>query len=391
MTASTGVTNGVMRYKISEPGAHRIGISLASGVFSLVSSDGSDLTFNNAGFITLKSITPGILKEYFLTANQSFNDATSGAGSDITGALFGYPTGVAVTDDVIFTGYAVVNDAETAVAIMIGVDDTLTSAPANTLIGTPSSPTAASTSGSLFSFTDVTTTDYENNPLVPIFRMRMRMDVNDDWTVQTLNNSDGMIPPGEWLPITIETDSGTATMYQRKFSFLGSGDASTSASGNGVIVDSTPAGSGADWQLISTTDLSTPVASVDYTDLDYTDILIIADSVNTSGSSNLRLFASVDNGSTFYTTSGDYKNPSSSTQSDVSYFWSSQALSTNLRSTALMINNAKGSNCTKTCVCGVASSPQLILFTASKNPINALRFAATSGNLNAGTLYLLGR
>jgi len=409
MTASTGVTNGVMRYKISEPGAHRIGISLASGVFSLISSDGSDLTFNNAGFITLKSVTPGILKEYFLTANQSFNDATSGAGSDITGALFGYPTGVAVTDDVIFTGYAVVNDAETALAIMIGVDDTLTSAPANTLIGTPSSPTAASTSGSLFSFTDVTTTDYENNPLVPIFRMRMRMDVNDDWTVQTLNNSDGMIPPGEWLPITIETDSGTATMYQRKFSFLGSGDASTSASGNGVVVDSTSSAGGA-WELISTATASNS-ASIAFTDLssDYICYQIIIDKLVPSTDDVLfNVRTSSNNGSTYDSTTGDYAgNLVSGSSSESS---GSSAIGISFRATGLGNTSQEQSNWIVTlCGHGLSDSYTTIHtqgiaqrsndttaytqgggWRKQNSIVDAISFYMDSGNISTGIFKLYG-
>lgn len=414
MQPSTGVTNGVMRYKISEPGAHRIGIALSSGVFTLKSSDGTDLTNNNAGFITLKSVTPGILKEYFLTANQSFNDATSGAGSDITGALFGYPTGVDVTDDVIFTGYAVVNDAETALAIMIGVDDTLTSAPANTLIGTPSNPTAASTSGSLFSFTDVTTTDYENNPLVPIFRMRMRMDVNDDWTVQTLDNADGMIPPGEWLPITIETDSGTATMYQRKFSFLGSGDASTSASGNGVIVDSTPVGSGGAWELISSATASAS-ATIDFTGLSstYFMYMVVANGViPDTDSASLTLRTSTDGGSSYDSGASDYGHAhltarflttqsisqgGDNSDSRIIIAGSQGNASNEISNFVMYLQNPSALQYFYANWTGASTLPTAERFTVtgsgarlSATDVDAIRFSMSSGNIDSGEFKLYG-
>jgi|GEM_PF-2988096 len=220
---SVGFTNGVLRYKISQVGAHRIGMSLSSGTFSVLSSNGRDLSANDAGFVTVKSKTAGLLKEYFITANQSFDDATAGGGSDIIGALFGFPTGVAITSDVTFTGYAVVNDNEDAIQIMIGVDDTLETSPSSALIGTPSSPTDASDANSLFSFDDITTTEWDNNPCVPIFKMRMRMDGSDDWTVQTLSSSDGMIVSASYTPsskITKFSTSGTWTKDPRTKSAL---------------------------------------------------------------------------------------------------------------------------------------------------------------------------
>lgn len=223
MTANLGFTNGILSYKIAQVGAHRLGISLSSGVFSVINSTGQDLSINAPGFVTSKSNTAGLLKEFVLTANQRFNDATSGSGSDIQGALFGYPTGVAITTDVTFIGYGVVNDAEDTLTIMIGVDETLVVAPSASLIGTPSSPSSASTTGSLFAFSNITAGDYDGNPVVPLFRFRMRMDGTDDWTVQTLNDSDGFVLSELYTPsskITKFTSSGTWTKDEKTVSAL---------------------------------------------------------------------------------------------------------------------------------------------------------------------------
>lgn len=218
MTASVGFTNGVLRYKISQVGAHKLGMSLSSGTFSIIQSDGRDLSTSEPGFVTSKSKTAGQLREYFVTANQSFDDASAAGGSDIIGALFGLPTGVAITSDVKFIGYAVVNDSEDSIQIMIGTDDTLETSPTSTLIGTPSSPTDASDSNSLFSFSDITTTDWDDNPCVPIFEIRMRMDGSDDWTVESLNSTDGFILSDSYAPsskITKFSASGTWTKDSR--------------------------------------------------------------------------------------------------------------------------------------------------------------------------------
>jgi hypothetical protein len=128
--------------------------------------------------------TPGELITLQVIANQSFID--DNGASEIIGNLFGFTTSISVTEDVPFFVYAVMNEDEDAVQFMISRAPGYESSSGGSFIGTPSNP-VASTNGSLFSFDDITTTDYDDNPVVMVGSFRMQMSASDDWTVQTLN------------------------------------------------------------------------------------------------------------------------------------------------------------------------------------------------------------
>lgn len=169
------------------------GISYSNGVFAVTSSDGSALSTSNRGYATFQSKTnPGQLITLNRSSNQSFNDAASGS-SQIAGNLFGRATGVNSTADVQFYLYGVMNDAMTAMQMMICPLPCQEVAPTASNIGMPSTPNANS-DNSFFSLGNVTATDYDGNPAVELgcFRMRKTGGVSNDWTVQGLSTGDGI-------------------------------------------------------------------------------------------------------------------------------------------------------------------------------------------------------
>lgn len=166
-------------------------ITYSSSTFTITGADGNPLNSGNPSVIIMPSkATPGSFTKYLVTADQSFID--DGGASQITGALFGFTTSVAITVDVPFFIYAVANDAEDTISFMISRVQHMRTSPASANIGTTASPTSASTQNSFFALGGITTTSYDSNPCICIGSFRMRMSSSNDWTVQALSNSDGI-------------------------------------------------------------------------------------------------------------------------------------------------------------------------------------------------------
>ena len=185
-------SNAINWLRRDGPRWENLGISLDTGTFSICQANGSALSANDAGYVTIPSkAAPGRQIVYRITANQTFID-DSGA-STIIGNLFGLTTGIAYAQDLPFYIYAVSNDAATAVSFMISRVPHRTIAPVSANIGKTGSA-VADTQGSFFAFDNPTVTDYDGNPCVCIGAIRMRMSASDDWTVQAL--SDGTSSSG---------------------------------------------------------------------------------------------------------------------------------------------------------------------------------------------------
>jgi len=166
-----------------------LGISYASPTFAITAKNGTALSSTNKGYIGMPSKTPGQIITVPVNAPQDFID--DAGASEIIGNLFGASTGIAWAEDVPFYIYAVLNDAETAVAFMISRVPHMTTSPAEGDIGAPDDP-VADNSFSFFSFENIDEALYDLNPCVCIGSFRMQMSASDDWTVQTLENSDGL-------------------------------------------------------------------------------------------------------------------------------------------------------------------------------------------------------
>ena len=171
------------------PGVVNLGITYSAGTFTVTSATGVALSAANPGYVTLQSKTSGLVKTITVTADQSFIDDVG--ASTIIGNLFGLTTGVAVTVDMPFFIYAVLNDAQTAVSFMISRIPSATQSPAVGNIGKTGSA-VADTQGSFFALGNPTVADYDANPCLLVGSMRMRMSAADDWTVQALLGQDGI-------------------------------------------------------------------------------------------------------------------------------------------------------------------------------------------------------
>lgn len=171
------------------PGVVNLGITYSAGTFTVTSATGVALSAANPGYVTLQSKTSGLVKTITVTADQSFID--DAGASTIIGNLFGLTTGVAVTTDMPFFIYAVLDDTETQVSFMISRIPGVTNSPAAAKIGKTGSA-VADTQGGFFALGNPTVADYESNPCLLVGSMRMRMSAADDWTVQSLLSRDGI-------------------------------------------------------------------------------------------------------------------------------------------------------------------------------------------------------
>jgi hypothetical protein len=144
---------GIAIQMAQAPFYSNLDITLASGVYTITGIGGTALSATNIGYVGIPSKTSGLTKVIPITANQTFND-DSHASSDIAGNLFGFPTGVAVAARR-FYGYAVLNDAETAVAFMLSRMSHHDVSPVAAAIGDPGDPVADDV-GDFWSITTIT-------------------------------------------------------------------------------------------------------------------------------------------------------------------------------------------------------------------------------------------
>ena len=167
-----------------------LGITYASSTLSVTGSDGTALSSTNPGYVIIASkSSPGQKKIFTVTANQGFIDDTG--ASEIIGNLFGLTTSVAYAADLPFFIYAVSNDAEDTVAFMASRIPHAHQSPVVGNIGAPDDA-VADTQGAFFSFDNIDETLYDTNPCSAIGSFRMQMSAANDWTVQALDDFDGI-------------------------------------------------------------------------------------------------------------------------------------------------------------------------------------------------------
>lgn len=140
----------------------------------------------------------------------------------------------------------------------------------------------------------------------------------------------------------------------------------------------------------STWTWSTNVAQVDVIGLArFNQLLIIARGVSASSSGVKLVRVSVDNGSTFYSSSGDYVSvDQNGVETATTAFAGHSTNTTSARSIVMNLPNTRGA--AKACFVDTASTTRQ-LFVASTSDINAIRFLNAAGNLAAGSLYVMAR
>lgn len=197
LTADSTQSSG-LRWGTNTPikilGWDNLGITYNSGTgtFTVTSADGSALSATNFATVTLADrSTPGLLKTYTVTANQSFFDSNAGA-NQIGNNLFGFVSGTAWPFDMPFWIYAVGDDTQSSIVFMISRVPHRTTSPVAANIGQQGN-TNASTQGSFYGMGTFTAADYDENPCLNLGSFRMQY-TGSDWTVQTLINSDYPAP-----------------------------------------------------------------------------------------------------------------------------------------------------------------------------------------------------
>lgn len=156
-------------------------------------------------------------------------------------------------------------------------------------------------------------------------------------------------------------------------------------------------GGGGSWTVAASNVVGAAVAQIDFTGLTFTDAMIIARGVTFSTASNfIAARASVNNGSSFYTASGDYvtidqSNGSSTNSTELGSMQGSVTTNTPKSGVITIQGN------------GLASPPFIDettatssrgkrFFVASTSPINALRvYPGNGGNFSAGSFWVLTR
>lgn len=185
-------SNGWLQLKASSEPSQltNIGIKYSAGTFTVCAADGTALSATNPGIVWLQSkATPGTLKRYVVTADQTFTDGASGSFATMR---WGLPPSVSYSNDIPFFIYGVGDDTETTIAFMISRIPNRNSSPVAASIGKAG---AVVNNGQFdfYSLAAITVADYESNPcqLLGAFRMTFVGGTNS-WLVTTLDSSDGI-------------------------------------------------------------------------------------------------------------------------------------------------------------------------------------------------------
>lgn len=154
-----------------------------------------------------------------------------------------------------------------------------------------------------------------------------------------------------------------------------------------------PVSGGSAWTLVATQACG-GAANYDFTGLSaYNSLRVLLVAVTLSSSGEARLRCSTDNGLNFLSTSGDYlaiSGAGASSNVDAVEFYTGST--TSARYGELLINGFNVAGAPKTFRATFFSSDSVYLrFSATTTAFNAIRVFATAGNLNGGTIYVLGQ
>ncbi|PBB80895.1 hypothetical protein CK218_10825 [Mesorhizobium sp. WSM3879] len=191
--------------------------------------------------------------------------------------------------------------------------------------------------------------------------------------------------------ITAKDEGSTLTSAMTSIDFVGSGVVATNSGGAVTVTIASGPGTGsAGFALAGSWTYSSDVAQVDFTSLgSYQEFVLIGIGLTTSVSGFRAVRFSIDGGSTYYSTSGDYADiTSSGTVTNNTAIGTHSVSATAARDIALRIfPNVSGAY-------KVAQNQQGLYskFVASTSAVNAIRvFNTAGGNLTGGALYLYAR
>lgn len=192
--------------------------------------------------------------------------------------------------------------------------------------------------------------------------------------------------------IAVDDEGATVHTAATKLNFVGAGVTATDAGGGEVDV-TIPGGGSAGWTLAGSVTILTPVANVDVTGLgSANEILVLVgrlSGVATSASAIRQILLSTNNGASFFTASGDYRQMNAAgTLTNLTAASNHAAATALARSIFCHIINSKV-NAPKICY----TANGTVWFVADDvNPVNAIRVNATAGaNLTSGEILVFTR
>lgn len=192
----TGLVTGVEEKEIGQ--IHNLGLSLSAGVCSITDAGGSALSTSNKAYVVCPSTTAGRAVVLRVTTPFSFND-DSHASSSLTNFGAGITEAAHWANNMPWFVYAVNRgnadfdgtDGNSVFAITRNPSMTVTPSAAGNIGDTGAIP-ATDDQTSILILDDVTVANYTSLPCVLIGAFRMQWSTTtDDWTVQTIGNSDG--------------------------------------------------------------------------------------------------------------------------------------------------------------------------------------------------------
>lgn len=201
--------------------------------------------------------------------------------------------------------------------------------------------------------------------------------------------------PGEWVAsapaggsggVDVEDEGVAEATGATILNFTGFGVTANDVGGGQVDV----AISAGAWELIATS-TTTGVGFIDFINLaGYTDLLLMGRAVTGSVSSFRGCLCSVNNGSSFYNTSGDYVQVGGNgVETNAVQIDGINAAASAARSFHYLLSGINVTGAPKVCN-PTWGTPTF--FVASTSPVNAIRYIHnTGGNITGGTLYLFGR
>ena len=363
MTVSRNLTNALLRMMPDR--IENVGMFLSGGVITIKGYDGTTWSATNPAYVVGQSnANPGQLVLHTLTSDFTLTD------SEVDGNLFGYPTGVAVTNNVEFAFKIVADASDQNPRLFITRNVQSRVAPAAANIGDPSS-TIADAVGDYFCSVDITEASYEGNYATHLGKGRGTMNASNEWAFTALDQTqDGigvpMIAFSEgWEPLAFSEASNDAQLD------LVFGKAGFDI--YKVEVDRVEPASSADFRMVTS---SNGGSSYDVGATDY-----------------VGEYRRITNGSSSYTTYGtgtDYMKLAEADRGNyigvcgTMHLWAADDAGNKTHMRFVGINTRSGTNPSAQDNVAVAKRESDVI-------VNALRFYFSSGNVSTGKVMVYGK